>query len=206
MPHHSQVSDSSGFGSGGTSLPVTVLRSSDSSCYDASLQVQIPWFFYFNPTGGLRQCGSTRIWWVPSTVNGCVPPLVCNRPSLAMGPNPFPCDGIPLCRTTKFYVAIPGGISSTIPQSPLSSAGEVANNETGIGFPWTVDITGGTNVILVGSDDRGMGSGGHAAYTIAPTPDDGCLDSTSPSSTPGSPAGGSYPTSALQSNSGGVHS
>jgi hypothetical protein len=94
MPHHSQVSDSSGFGSGGTSVPVTVLQSSDSSCYNVSHQVQIPFFFFINPTGGLTQCGATRIWWAPSTVNGCVLPLVCNRPSFAAGANRFPCDGL----------------------------------------------------------------------------------------------------------------
>jgi len=208
VPHHSQVSDSSGFGSGGTTVPVTVLQSSDSSCYNASQQTQIPYYFYFDPTGKLIQCGSTRIWWVPSTVNGYVPPLVCNRPSLAVGSNRFPCDGIPLYRTTQFYCAIPGGISFAIPQGTPSSANEVANNETGIGYPWTVDITAGTDVILIGSDDRGIGSGGWAPYTIlsTATPDDSCLDSTSPSSTPGRPAGGSYPTSTLRSNSGGSHS
>src|SRR5260221_4840504 len=75
-PHHSQVSDSSGFGSGGTSIPVTVLQSSDSSCYNASQNVQVSWFFNIDPPGGLTQCSSSRIWWEQSSVNGCVPPLV----------------------------------------------------------------------------------------------------------------------------------
>jgi hypothetical protein len=94
IPHHSQVSDSSGFGSGGTSVPVTVLPSSDSSCYNASHQVQIPWFFFIDPTGGLTQCESTRIWWAPSTVRGYVPPLVCNRPFFATSANHFSRDAL----------------------------------------------------------------------------------------------------------------
>jgi len=93
-------------------------------------------------------------------------------------------------RTVNFYGAIPGGTSFTVPQDSLST-----NNSTGTGFDWTVDITGGTNVLLIGNDGRGIGSGGSAPFTISYSGNNNCLKSTSPSSTAGSPAGGSYPTS-----------
>ncbi len=67
-----QVSDKSGFGSGGASTSVTVLRSSDSSCYNASQATQFAWVYSVQPTGGLTQCESVRLWWESSFVNGCV--------------------------------------------------------------------------------------------------------------------------------------
>ncbi len=82
LPHHPQVSDSSGFGTGGTSTPVTVLQSSDSSCYDTTQSVQGPWVFSVSPTGGITQCESVRLWWEQQFVNGCVSPFLRGRPSL----------------------------------------------------------------------------------------------------------------------------
>lgn len=99
-------------------------------------------------------------------------------------------------RTVGFYGAIPGGTSFAVPQGSLST-----NNSTGTGFGWTVDITGGTNVIIIGNDGRGIGSGGSAPFTISYSGNNSCLKSTSPSSTAGSPAGGSYPTSTGTSGS-----
>jgi hypothetical protein len=101
------------------------------------------------------------------------------------------------CRSVSFYGTIPGGTSFLIPQGSVST-----NNNTGTGFNWTVDITGGTNVLLIGNDDRGIGSGGSAAFTISYATNNSCLDSNSPSSTAGSPAGGSYPTSTSGSSTG----
>jgi hypothetical protein len=76
----SQVSDSSGFGSGGTSAPVAVLQSSDSSCYNLSKATSTQlWSFAFDTLSGPTQCRSMRIYWGPSTVNGCDSPLVSNR-------------------------------------------------------------------------------------------------------------------------------
>jgi hypothetical protein len=100
-------------------------------------------------------------------------------------------------RTVNFYGAIPGGISFAIPQGTLSTT-----NDTGTGFEWTVDITGGTNVLLVGGDARGLGSGGSAPFTISYSGNTSCINSTSPSSTAGSPAGGTYPTSTSSGSSG----
>ncbi|KAF8269218.1 hypothetical protein EI94DRAFT_1024014 [Lactarius quietus] len=164
------VSDSSGFGTGGTSTSVTVLQSSDSSCYNSTQSVQAPWVFSVNPTGGITQCESVRLWWEPEDVNG----------------------------TVKFYGVIPGGNSFNIPQGSLST-----DNSTGTGFNWTVDISGGTNIFVVGGDDRGIGSGGSAPFTVAYSTNSSCLSGSSPSSTAGSPAGGSYPTSTSGSSSGG---
>ncbi|KAI9438584.1 hypothetical protein H4582DRAFT_2111468 [Lactarius indigo] len=169
------VSDSSGFGTGGTSTPVTVLQSSDSSCYNTTQSVQGPWVFSVSPTGGITQCESVRLWWEQEFING----------------------------TVNFYGVIPGGNSFNIPQGSLST-----NTDTGTGFNWTVDITGGTNVFIVAGDDRGIGSGGSAPFTVSYSANSSCLSSTSPSSTAGSPAGGSYPTSTSGSSSGssGSHS
>ncbi|KAH9962842.1 hypothetical protein BC827DRAFT_1266655 [Russula dissimulans] len=163
------VSDSTGFGTGGTSIPVTVLQSSDTSCYNTNNVSQLPWEFNIDPTGGITQCQPTRLWWEPDFVNG----------------------------TVKFLGAIPGGTSFAIPSSSLST-----NNNTGTGFSWTVNILGGTNILLIGSDDRGTGTGGSAAFTVSYSTNSSCLDSNSPSSTAGSPAGGSYPTSTSNSTSG----
>ncbi|KAH9074155.1 hypothetical protein EDB83DRAFT_2656619 [Lactarius deliciosus] len=169
LPHHPQVSDSSGFGSGGTSTPVTVLQSSDSSCYNTTQSVQGPWVFSISPTGGITQCESVRLWWEQEFING----------------------------TVNFYGVIPGGNSFNIPQGSLST-----NTDTGTGFNWTVDITGGTNIFIVAGDDRGIGSGGSAPFTVAYSANSSCLSSGSPSSTAGSPAGGSYPTSTSSPSSG----
>ena len=101
-------------------------------------------------------------------------------------------------RTVDFHGIIPGGDSFTIPQSNVTT-----NNVTGTGFSWTVDITGGTNILIIGGDDRGIGSGGVAPFTVAYSANNTCLSGTSPSSTAGSPAGGSYPTSTSGWSTGG---
>ncbi len=114
-----------------------------------------------------------------------------------------PSRHVPPCRTVNFYGTIPGGTPFAIPQGSLSS-----NNVTGTGFNWTVDIVGNTDVLLIGNDDNGIGSGGYAPVTIALSTNGSCLNSNSPSSTPGNPAGGIYPTStsASSSNGSGSHS
>jgi hypothetical protein len=71
-PHCSQVSDKSDFGTGGTSDQITVLPSSDSSCYNTSQSAQVAWYFYTLPLG-LPQCQLTQVYWDPLTVNGYVP-------------------------------------------------------------------------------------------------------------------------------------
>ncbi|KAF8493435.1 hypothetical protein F5888DRAFT_1617817 [Russula emetica] len=159
------VSDKSGFGTGGASTSHTVLPSSDSSCYNSSQIPYFAWVFSIYPDDGLTQCESTRLWWWE-------------------GPSPR--------GTVNFYGTIPGGNSFTIPQGSLST-----DNDSGIGtgFNWTVDIVIGTNVLLIGSDDGGIGSGGSVQYNIGSgVNNNSCVNNNSPSSTPGNPAG-SYSTS-----------
>ncbi|KAI0349209.1 hypothetical protein OH77DRAFT_1507547 [Trametes cingulata] len=165
FPENSQfvavVSDSTGFGSGGTSAIVTVLSGSD-GCFDTTHSVSPAFLFHIEPTGVLITCEATRIWWEQSDVQG----------------NP------------TFQGVIPGGESFQIPQGPVTSV-----TGQGVGFSWTPSVRGGTTMLLVGGDDRGLGSAGSNSYTIQDGNSVSCLNSTSPSSTPGSPAGGSYPTS-----------
>lgn len=67
----------------------------------------------------------------------------------------------------------------------------------GLGFNWTVPVRVGTTVLLAGGDGRGIGSAGSIQQNVQQGEsaiNNTCLDSSSPSSTPGSPAGGAYPT------------
>jgi hypothetical protein len=74
----------------------------------------------------------------------------------------------------------------------------------GVGFNWTVPLTLGTTVILVGGDNTGVGTGGWVQEVVQRGSDDTtCLNSSSPSSTLGSPAGGAYPTSSDNVQNGG---
>jgi hypothetical protein len=72
----------------------------------------------------------------------------------------------------------------------------------GYGFDCTVPVQAGTTVLLVGGDSTGVGSGGSETIVVRQSGDQSCLNSLSPSSTPGPPAGASptssssvYPTS-----------
>ncbi|KAG6865630.1 hypothetical protein C0991_000799 [Blastosporella zonata] len=87
------VSDSTSFGSGGTSGAVEVASSSDSSCFDATQNVSPKFFYNILPLNQIVQCVSTRIWWDNTTVVG----------------------------NTNFLGVIPGGQSFTIPQSALTN-------------------------------------------------------------------------------------
>src|SRR6267154_789314 len=195
-PHCLQVSDKNGFGTGGTTASTTVLQSSDSSCYNTSNPTDVAWKFFFEPTGGLVQCESVRLWWYASTVNGCVSSSIFPNSGR---PNSFhPSRHVPSCRTVNFYGTIPGGTSFAIPPGSLST-----NNVTGTGFNWTVDIDSGTNILLIANDDSGIGAGGYVDYTIAPFVDSSCLNNNSPSSTAGNPAGAINPTSTSESSGNG---
>ncbi|KAK1231437.1 hypothetical protein PQX77_005446 [Marasmius sp. AFHP31] len=159
------VSDSTGFGSGGTSAAAQVTSSSDSSCFDPSRSVDPQWVFNISPQSQIVQCQSTRLWWDPSKVQG----------------NP------------SFLGVIPGGDSFKIPQGEITNK---ASDGLGTGFDWTPNIRAGTVLHIVASDGRGTGNGGSTRPTVGDNPnrDNSCLNGQSPSSTAGSPAGGSYPT------------
>ncbi|CDO70500.1 hypothetical protein BN946_scf184569.g43 [Trametes cinnabarina] len=165
FPENSQfvavVSDSTGFGTGGTSAAVTVLPGDD-GCFDTTTSVSPAFLFHTDPDRFLVTCSPSRIWWDNSTVQG----------------------------RTSFQGVIPGGQSFEIPEGTITAqAGE------GVGFNWTPSVRVGTVILLVGGDDRGLGSAGSNQYTLQSGNSVSCLNDSSPSSTPGSPAGGSYPTS-----------
>ncbi|KAJ7108474.1 hypothetical protein C8R44DRAFT_636338 [Mycena epipterygia] len=169
------VSDSTGFGSGGTSVGVLVGGSSDSSCFDASQNVSPDFVYSIVPSGVIAQCVPTRIWWDPTKVQG----------------------------QPKFQGVIPGGDSFEIPEGALSNV-----SEQGLGFSWTPPLRGMTTLLLVGGDNRGNGTAGSTLYTVGSgiNNDGSCLNSSSPISTAGAPAGGSYPTGTSTSSGGGSSS
>ncbi|KAH7886857.1 hypothetical protein F5I97DRAFT_1807293 [Phlebopus sp. FC_14] len=86
------VSDSSGFGTGGTSVAATVMGSSDSSCYNAAQSVAPDFPFNINPPNQVVQCSASRLWWDPNQVQG----------------------------TVNFQGVIPGGQSFSIPLGKLT--------------------------------------------------------------------------------------
>ncbi|KAI0819402.1 hypothetical protein BC628DRAFT_1342240 [Trametes gibbosa] len=155
------VSDSTGFGTGGTSAAVEVLSGVD-GCFDTTTSVSPAFLFHTEPNGLLITCDTTRIWWEPSSIQG----------------------------NTTFQGVIPGGESFQIPQGQTTAV-----TGQGVGFNWVPSVRIGTTVLLVGGDDRGLGSAGSNFYTMQEGSSNSCLNATSPSSTPGSPAGGSYATS-----------
>ncbi|KAJ8506896.1 hypothetical protein ONZ45_g10646 [Pleurotus djamor] len=95
-------------------------------------------------------------------------------------------QGIP-----SFLGVIPGGQSFSIPQGSITNV-----PSQGTGFSWTPSIRAGTTLIIVGGDNRGAGTAGSSLNTVSAgiNPSNECLNDNSPSSTPNSPAGGSYPT------------
>ncbi|KAG1834683.1 hypothetical protein EV424DRAFT_517991 [Suillus variegatus] len=158
------VSDSTGFGSGGTSVAGYVMSSTDSSCFNPNTTVMPDFPFNIYPTNQVVQCNASRLWWDPTQVEG----------------------------TPSFQGVIPGGQSFSIPEGSIT---QVSNE--GTGFSWIPSVREGTTLMIVAGDDRGLGTGGSGLYTVAQGifPNSSCLTTTSPSSTIGSPAGGTYPTS-----------
>src|ERR1700761_6473557 len=95
-------------------------------------------------------------------------------------------------RTVNFWGVIPGGDSFTIP------AGTQTTDNGSPAISWTPDIRPGVDVLVVAGDNRGFGTGG--SFQVAMQPGNGdlsCINGNSPISTPGSPAGGTYPTNVL---------
>ena len=93
--------------------------------------------------------------------------------------------------TPNFLGVIPGGQSFAIPQGTITDV-----TSQGTGFTWKPSLRGGTTLIIVGGDSRGNGTAGSTLNLVSSgvNNDGSCLSDSSPSSTPGSPAGGSYPT------------
>lgn len=97
-----------------------------------------------------------------------------------------------LSRTVDVFAVIPGGQSTEINQGTLTTVAD-----EGVGFNWSVPVRLGTTVTLVVGDSRGIGSAGSVQQNVQQgesAVNNTCLNASSPSSTPGSPAGGAYPT------------
>ncbi|TFK72491.1 hypothetical protein BDN72DRAFT_792505 [Pluteus cervinus] len=120
----------------------------------------------------------------PNQIVQCVPTRIWWDPSNVQG-------------TPNFLGVIPGGQSFSIPEGQITNV-----PSEGTGFSYTPSLRGGTTFILVGGDARGNGTAGSSLNTVSSGIDNvgSCLNDNSPSSTPGNPAGGAYPTS----SSGGV--
>ncbi|KAF7983427.1 hypothetical protein HWV62_21675 [Athelia sp. TMB] len=158
------VSDATGFGTGGTSTAAQVQTGSSDSSCYGTTQVAPVLPFSTVPENQLVQCSPIRIWWTASEAQG----------------------------TPQFYGIIPGGESFHIPEPALTTV-----TAEGTGFNWSVPVRAGTTVILTGGDNRGIGVSGSITQNVQEGisgTDNSCLNATSPSSTPGTPAGGMYPT------------
>jgi len=64
-----QVSDSTGFGTGGASVAMQVQSSGNSSCYGNS-NAHLPFTFSTTPDNQLTQCTQTRIYWNRGATQG----------------------------------------------------------------------------------------------------------------------------------------
>lgn len=142
----------------------------------------------------ITQCSPVRLWWDDNTVHGYViQTLRLEHFHHHITFNSYPPIHL---RTPTFQGLIPGGQSFEIPESQITTV-----TSQGTGFSWTPSVRAGSTVILVAGDDRGRGNGGSASFIVG-YGDNSCLNDNSPSSTPGSPAGGSYPTSTSGSGKG----
>ncbi|KAF4564642.1 hypothetical protein EYR40_010809 [Pleurotus pulmonarius] len=81
-------------------------------------------------------------------------------------------QGIP-----SFLGVIPGGESFVIPEGPITSV-----PSHGTGFSWTPSVHAGTSLVIVGGDNRGVGSGGSLLNIVSAgtVPNDDCLSSNGP--------------------------
>jgi hypothetical protein len=96
-----------------------------------------------------------------------------------------------------FYAVIPGG--QTFVAGPNTQP-----------YIWDVNVRAGTNVSLFAGDSRGITAGGYVGPFLVNGTDTSCINDSSPSSTPGSPAGpvtgGANPSSTSSSSTSSPHS
>ncbi|KIM86796.1 hypothetical protein PILCRDRAFT_816050 [Piloderma croceum F 1598] len=176
-PENSQfvvvVSDSSGFGTGGTSTAAQVQTgSSDTSCF-GDTQVSPAFSFSTDPANQLVQCSPIRIYWDPTNASGVV----------------------------DVFAVIPGGQSTEINQGTLTTVANEGlgfNWPVPIRVGTTVMLLVGDSrgIGSAGSVQQNVQQGESAINNT-------CLNASSPSSTPGSPAGGAYPTGSNGAGTGG---
>ncbi|KAH8833888.1 hypothetical protein DL96DRAFT_1578732 [Flagelloscypha sp. PMI_526] len=153
------LSDSTSFGSGGTTTAIQIAASDDSSCFDPNTQVAPAFTFDIEPRNQVVQCTPTRIWWDPAAVQG----------------NP------------NFLGVIPGGMSFAIPQGSLSqkpSLGTGFDWTPNVRAGNTLYIVGGDS-----RGNGTGGSVQNTVSQSTSSDSGNCLNDQSPSSTPGTPAG-----------------
>ncbi|KIY47393.1 hypothetical protein FISHEDRAFT_74693 [Fistulina hepatica ATCC 64428] len=64
------VSDSTGFGTGGTSVAAQVTTSDDDSCFNSTVSASPDFYFDLDPTNQIVQCTASRVYWNTSQVEG----------------------------------------------------------------------------------------------------------------------------------------
>ncbi|KAL4263627.1 hypothetical protein AB1N83_005800 [Pleurotus pulmonarius] len=150
------VSDAAGFGTGGTGIATNVLEDDGSE-------------LCFDPSTNVSPSFAFSID-PPNQIVQCTPTRVWWDNTTV--------QGIP-----SFLGVIPGGESFVIPEGPITSV-----PSQGTGFSWTPSVRTGTSLVIVGGDNRGVGSGGSLLNIVSAgtVPNDDCLSSNSPSSTPNS--------------------
>ncbi|KAF8625269.1 hypothetical protein AX15_005473 [Amanita polypyramis BW_CC] len=126
---------------------------------DSCLKAYEPLFFFYIYPEDPIQCQSTIIAWQTGRIQG----------------------------TPIFQGVIPGGQVFGIQQTTLRDVTNGTGPQTG--FSWIPSIRTQTEFIIIGGDDRGIGTGGSEVHTVGNSGDNSCLNSLSPSSTPGTPAG-----------------
>ncbi|KAH7096666.1 hypothetical protein BKA62DRAFT_774995 [Auriculariales sp. MPI-PUGE-AT-0066] len=181
FPSNSQfvavVSDSTGFGKGGTTLSVNTASSNDSSCLPTKETLSPGFYLIIDNLTDIHTCQSRRIGYSVSPAS----------------------EG-----KVTIYGIIPGGDSFAIDMSGATTL------DGSLGINWTPNIPPFTDIIFMGGDDRGRGSGGSTdRVNIQSGPNKDCLTGDYPLSTVGTPAGQVFPTdssvSTPNSGSGGTN-
>ncbi|KAK1231210.1 hypothetical protein PQX77_005680 [Marasmius sp. AFHP31] len=153
-----QVSDLTGFGSGGTSTAQQVTSSDDSSCYNASTSVVSQWVFNIEPQSQIAQCQPTRLWWDPSKVKGNV----------------------------SFLGVIPGGNSSKIPEGQITDKWTQGLG-TGFNWTPNIRAGTVLHIVASDGRGIGNGGSKRATVGDSINGNNSCLNDQSPSSTVSGP-------------------
>ncbi|KAL0057352.1 hypothetical protein AAF712_016008 [Marasmius tenuissimus] len=152
------VSDSTGFGSGGTSTAVQVDSSANSSCYNASTSVVPEWEFHTEPPSQIVQCQPTRLWWHPRDVKGPV----------------------------SFLGVIPGGISFKIPPGRITD-NSTRGLGTGFSWVPNIRAGTVLHIVASDGQGIGNGGSMRPTVGDNLSRDNSCLNDQSPSSTASGP-------------------
>ncbi|KAK1226705.1 hypothetical protein PQX77_010308 [Marasmius sp. AFHP31] len=152
------VSDSTGFGSGGTSTAQQVTSSDNSSCYNASTSVVSQWVFNIEPESQIVQCQPTRLWWDPSEVQGNV----------------------------SFLGVIPGGNSSEIPEGQITDKWTQGLG-TGFDWTPNIRAGTVLHIVASDARGTGNGGSKRATVGDSLNRNNSCLNDQSPSSTVSGP-------------------